>query len=188
MNLHKTLKYSFLLFGVVVFLFLTACGSENEFETLGEWVSSRQKQQLPGSELIEKVSTDDGYFAVFRNGTNVVLIQRVLTGESKIGGYSSSLSVDDSDGINSNVVNSKTNIESSQFYNLEGRIYKEKTLSLDIDKAYEGKLHISYRWRPIILKKETESRVAGSSGADSSAIDPLVIDVETFWIRDLSDF
>ena len=179
MNLHKILEYSPLLF--VVFLFLAACSSENEFETLGEWVSLRQ-QQLPDSELIEKVKTENGYFAVFRKKTKVVLIQRIVTDESEIGGYSSNLSVDDSEGINPVVVGAKTNIESFQFYNLDGRIYKEKTISLDIDETYEGKLHISYRWRPIRLEKQAESSVADSTEIGSSAIDPLVIDVETFWI------
>lgn len=180
MDLYKILEYSPLLF--VVFLVLLACSSENEFETLGEWLSLRQGQQLPGSELIEKVKTEDGYFAVFRKGTKVVLIQRVFADESEIGGYSSNLSVDDSEGINPIVVNAKTNIESFRFYNLGGRIYKERTISLDIDEAYEGKLHISYRWRPIILKKQAESSVADRTEIDGNAIDPLVIDVETFWI------
>ncbi|NOX42582.1 MAG: hypothetical protein GXP19_02470 [Gammaproteobacteria bacterium] len=179
MNLSKLLVYLTVLF---IFIFQVACSSENEFESLEEWVADRQAQQLPGSEFIEKVATNDAYFAIFRKDSKVVLIQRVLTNESDLGGYSSNLSVDDAEGLNPNVVNPKTEIESFKFYKLHNRIYKEKTISLDINGDYEGKLHISYRWRPIVLDKEAKNSNASDAKVNNS-IDPLVIDVETFWIN-----
>jgi len=186
MILHKVHNNLLPGFAAIIFLFLVACSSENEFQTLDQWVSLRQGEQLPGSELIEKVKTPDGYFAVFRRGEKVVLIQRILAHETKIGGYSSSLSVDDSDGVNSEVVFDKTNFESSSFYKIGGFLYREKTISLGIDKAFEGKLHISYRWRPIVLGDHASNNTRETAEAietvTKNAIDPLVIDVETFWI------
>jgi len=168
MKLYKLLPYWAALVGVV---FIVSCSSENEFDSLEQWVSVRQTQQLPGSELIEKVKTNAGYFAVFRDKQKIVLLQRVVANESVIGGYSSNLSVDDAEGLDPNVIDPKVTIDLSKIYRLAGRIYKEKTISLDINTEYEGKLHISYRWRPIVL----------STGKISS--DPLIIDVETFWIN-----
>lgn len=154
-------------------LMLGAC-SVNTRSGLDLWLASRQ---LPGTELIDKVEQEENYFALFRSGEKILLMQRIAVNESIIGGYSSSLGVDDIEGVFTDVVDQKTKIDSAHFYRQDDKQYKERTILLTIKPEYEGKLHIVYRWRPVTL-----GAIKTDVGADGTRVDPLVIDVETFWV------
>ena len=167
------------LFITLCAILLIACGADKDIGSLDKWVAARQ---LSGSELIEKIQHDKHYFALFRKGQKIILMQRISANESAIGGYSSYLSVDDAEGQNPNIANAKTNIDSSAIYKQDEQIYKERTISLEIDSEYEGKLHIVYRWRPVVLDTDEAAKDAGVDQQRVNVDDPVVFDVETFWI------
>lgn len=176
------MKINFHILHLLVALCVTllmACGADQDVSSLDKWVAARQ---LSGSELIEKIQYDKHYFALFRKGQKLILMQRITANESAIGGYSSYLSVDDDEGLNPNVANAKTNIDSSAVYKQDKKIFKERTISLEIDREYEGKLHIVYRWRPIVLVTDEGGSDAGMNQERMNMDDPVVFDVETFWV------
>ncbi len=171
--------HSMLLLIALCAILLSACGTDKDIGSLDKWVAARQ---LPDSELIEKIQHDKHYFALFRKGQKIILMQRIAVNESAVGGYSSYLSVDDAEGMNPNVADAKTNIDSSMVYKQDNKIYKERAISLEISQEYEGKLHIVYRWRPVVLDPAEAAKNADIDQPRVNMDDPVVFDVETFWI------
>lgn len=159
-------------------MLLSACGEQEDISNLDKWVVARQ---MPGAEFIEKLQYDKHYFVLFRLGQKIILRQRIFTNETAIGGYSSSLSVDDAEGQNPNVVDAKTRIDSTEIFQQDARIYKERSISLEINKEYEGTLHVVYRWRPVRSDEVAED--VNSEQVLEDMVDPIVFDVETFWIQ-----
>ena len=70
----------------------------------------------------------------------------------------------------------------SAVYKQDEQVYKERTISLDINQEYEGKLHIVYRWRPVVLDTDEAAKNANIDQQIVNVDDPVVFDVETFWI------